>query len=86
MALVSCRCPSSSLVIALVSACAEEDKYLKRSDASQLVSVEEESFDNPETGTSLCIADGESLWCSVVLSGFSVGLGVTGPGFGQHNR
>ena len=35
--------------------------------------VEEELFGKPETGTSICIADGESLWCSVVLFGFSVG-------------
>ena len=44
MALVSCRCPSSSLVTALFRACAEEGEYCKRSAASRLVSVEEEPF------------------------------------------
>ena len=49
--------------------------------------MEKEPFGNPETDTPLCIADGESLWCSVVLPGFSVV--VTGPGSGyttnKHN-
>ena len=47
--------------------------------------MEEEPFGHPGSGTPLNIADGESLWCSSVSSGFSVGVtvvtGVNGPGF-----
>ena len=54
---------------ALIMACTEEDKYCMSSDASRLVRVEEDPFGNPETGTSLCIVYGDSLWCSGVFSG-----------------